>query len=191
LGAYLWSRKLGTGEDFRYASMRKRVGDEFWIVSLATVFGLQAVLMWLVSWPVQWAVSSPAAPALGFLDLVGFTLWAIGLAFEVVGDLQLVQFKADPANAGKVLDTGLWRYTRHPNYFGDATLWWGFGLIALLTPWGWATLLGPLVMTLMLLKISGVAMLEKTIATRRPGYEEYVRRTSAFVPRPPRRPRPT
>ena len=104
-----------------------------------------------------------------------------------LGDWQLLRFKADPSNAGKVMDRGFWRYTRHPNYFGDFAVWWGYGLIALAAPWGWLALLGPVLMSVLLLRVSGVAMLEKTIGSRRPGYAEYVRRTSAFFPRPPKK----
>jgi steroid 5-alpha reductase family enzyme len=103
-----------------------------------------------------------------------------------MGDFQLARFKADPANKGKVMDRGLWRYTRHPNYFGDATLWWGYWIIAAGTPWGFATIFAPALMTFMLTRVSGVAMLERTIGRRRPGYDEYVRRTSAFFPLPPK-----
>jgi steroid 5-alpha reductase family enzyme len=186
LGAHLISRNLGTGEDFRYAAMRRRFGDDFWLVSLGTVFGLQAGLMWLVSLPVQWAITTPAEAALGWLDAVGFGLWAVGLAFEAVGDLQLAQFRADPANAGKVLDTGLWRYTRHPNYFGDCCVWWGFYWFACATPNGWWTFIGPAAMTVLLRRVSGVPLLERSLRKRRPDYEAYVARTSPFVPWPPR-----
>jgi steroid 5-alpha reductase family enzyme len=189
LGGYLYWRKGGTGEDFRYAAMRRRIGDAFWIVSLGTVFLFQAVLMWAVSLPVQWVVTTPSSPDLGVLDLVGFGLWAVGLAFEAVGDLQLVEFKGNPANADKVLDTGLWRYTRHPNYFGDCCVWWGFYAFACASRNGWWTFIGPGLMTVLLLRVSGVPMLERSLMKRRPDYADYVARTSAFLPRVPR-PRP-
>ena len=187
LSIHIAIRNHGRGEDFRYRAFRERYGPErYWWVSLFQVFWLQGLIAFVVSLPIQ-AVAAGASPdALTWVDLAGVVVWSIGFTFEALGDAQLDAFKKDAANAGKVMDRGLWRYTRHPNYFGDATLWWGYGAIALLTPWGWASLIGPVVMTLMLLKVSGVAMLEKTIATRRPGYEEYVRRTSAFIPRPPR-----
>jgi steroid 5-alpha reductase family enzyme len=187
LGGYLfWRKQSQPEEDFRYAAMRRRFGDDFWIVSLGTVFLLQAALMWVVSLPVQWAVTTPSAPSLGFLDLVGFVLWATGLTFEALGDLQLIEFKADPANAGKVMDRGLWRYTRHPNYFGDCCVWWGFYAFACATPHGWWTFIGPFVMTVLLLRVSGVPLLERSLLQRRPGYAAYVARTSAFLPRLPR-----
>ena len=192
LSVHIAIRNHGKGEDRRYQAFRERYGPErYWWVSLFQVFWLQGLIAFVVSLPIQAVAAGVTPETLTWADLAGIALWLTGFAFEAIGDAQLDSFKADPASAGQVMDRGLWGYTRHPNYFGDATLWWGYGLIALLTPWGWAALLGPLVMTLMLLKVSGVAMLEKTIATRRPGYEEYVRRTSAFVPRPPRRSRPT
>jgi len=188
LGAYLfWRKQQDPAEDFRYAAMRKRFGDDFWIVSAVRVFGLQAILMWVVSCPVQWVVTTPSAPSLGMLDLLGFLVWSIGLAFEAVGDLQLIEFKADAANAGKVMDRGLWRFTRHPNYFGDCCVWWGFYLFACATPHGWWTIVGPIVMTMLLMRISGVPMLERGLLKRRPDYAAYVARTSAFVPMLPRR----
>lgn len=188
LGGYLfWRKQRQPGEDFRYAAMRRKRGGDFWIVSLATVFGLQAALMWVVSWPVQWVVSTPSDPELGMLDLLGFVVWAAGLAFEAVGDLQLIEFKADPANAGRVMDRGLWRFTRHPNYFGDCCVWWGFYLFACATPHGWWTIVGPIVMTVLLVRYSGVPMLERSLLKRRPDYADYVARTSAFVPMLPKR----
>jgi steroid 5-alpha reductase family enzyme len=187
LGGYLlWRKQSAPGEDFRYAAMRKRIGDDFWIVSLATVFLLQAALMWVVSWPIQWAVMTPSPPSLGFLDFVGVLVWLVGLGFETLGDLQLVEFRANPANAGKVLDQGLWRYTRHPNYFGDCCVWWAFYMFALATPHGWWTFIGPTLMTILLMRVSGVPMLERSLVKRRPDYADYVARTSAFLPRLPR-----
>ncbi|MGH0033287.1 MAG: DUF1295 domain-containing protein [Myxococcota bacterium] len=185
LGGYLLWRNAGHGEDPRYQAMRRHWGARFPLVSLGTVFALQGVLMWFVSLPVQVAIASPPTP-LGALDAVGTLLFALGLGFESVGDVQLARFKADPDSAGQVMDRGLWRYTRHPNYFGDAVVWWGLFTIALATPKGAFTLLSPVLMTFLLLKVSGVAMLERSIGKRRPGYADYVRRTSAFVPMPPK-----
>jgi steroid 5-alpha reductase family enzyme len=136
--------------------------------------------------PLYYAIASPMPAALGPLDYAGLVLFTIGLVFEAAGDEQLRRFKADPANQGKVLNTGLWRYTRHPNYFGEAVLWWGLGLIGAATPGGYVALVGPAIMTYLLLRISGVALLEKTLVETKPGYTDYVRRTSAFFPRPPR-----
>jgi steroid 5-alpha reductase family enzyme len=187
LGGYLLWRNHGRGEDFRYAAMRRGIGARFWLVSLATVFLLQTALMWIVSWPAQWAVAVPSPPSLGLFDAIGVALWTVGIVFEAGGDLQLARFKADPANAGAVMDRGFWRYTRHPNYFGDACVWWGIYAVACAVPGGWRTLPGPLVMTVLLRRVSGVPMLERSLAKRRPGYADYVARTSVFLPRPPRR----
>jgi steroid 5-alpha reductase family enzyme len=189
LSVYLGRRNLGKGEDYRYVAMRERYGARFPIVSLGIVFLLQAFLAWVVSLPVQVAQAEPGAAAGSFaapLIVAGVVLWAVGLAFETIGDLQLARFKADPANRDQVMDRGLWRYTRHPNYFGDFLVWWGLFLVAASTG-AWWTIVGPLLMTVLLLRVSGVAMLEKTIAERRPGYADYARRTSAFLPRPPKK----
>ncbi len=183
LSIHLGRRNLGHGEDFRYRSMRKRYPN-FALTSLVIVFGLQGVLMWIVSLPLQLAPAFDGTNAA--LGIAGVAVWAVGLAFEAVGDAQLARFRADPANEGKVLDTGLWRYTRHPNYFGDACVWWGLWLVALAAGAPWWTVVGPVVMTFLLRRVSGVTLLERSLKERRPGYAEYVRRTSPFVPRPPR-----
>ena len=186
LGAYLLWRNWGGGEDYRYQAMRRHYGARFWLVSLVVVFGLQGALMWVISLPVQLAVAAPTPAALGWLDALGTVLVAIGIGFEAVGDWQLARFKADPANRGKVMDRGLWYYTRHPNYFGDAVVWWGLFCFALATGHPW-TMVGPLVMTYLLTRLSGVPLLEKKLGKTRPGYADYVARTSSFVPWPPRR----
>jgi len=186
LSIYLAARNLGKGEDYRYQAMRRRWGSRFPWVSLGTVFLLQATLMWIVSLPVQVTMTVGDGP--GWLATVGVALWLVGLSFEAVGDWQLARFKADPANTGQVMDRGLWRYTRHPNYFGDFCVWWGIFLVALTgAEMAW-TIVGPVLMAFLLLRVSGVAMLERTISKRRPGYEEYARRTNAFFPWPPKRP---
>lgn len=185
LGAYLLARNAGHGEDPRYQSMRRHHGERFPFVSLATVFGLQGVLMWLVSLPVQVANHGGAGEA-ALTTALGFGLWAVGLFFEAVGDLQLARFKADPENQGRVMDRGLWRYTRHPNYFGDACAWWGIWLVCLGSPGAAWTVLSPALMTFFLLRVSGVALLERSIGKRRPEYVDYQRRTSAFFPLPPK-----
>jgi steroid 5-alpha reductase family enzyme len=187
LTLYLARRNLGKGEDFRYAEMRRRHGERWPLRSLFVVFWLQGALMWIVSLPVQAAMSDPTPAGLGFLDWAGASLWAVGLAFEAVGDRQLSRFKADPANRGKVMDRGLWRYTRHPNYFGDFCVWWGIWLVALSTGSAWWTIVGPVVMSVLLIRVSGAARLERSLAKRREGYAEYVARTSGFFPWPPRR----
>jgi steroid 5-alpha reductase family enzyme len=188
LGAYLFWRNHGAGEDRRYQAMRRHHGERFWWVSLFTVFGLQGVLAWIVSLPVQVVHVSPGGP-LGALDAAGALLFAVGLGFESVGDWQLARFKADPRSAGQVMDRGLWRYTRHPNYFGDALVWWGLFAIALPTAAGPWTLPAPLVMSFLLRRVSGVPLLERGLHKRRPGYADYVARTSAFFPLPPKRTR--
>lgn len=186
LSIYLTWRNWGKGEDYRYVAMRKRHGDRFPLVSLGTVFVLQGTLTWFISLPLQvgilWHV-----PALGPLDYAGAALWAVGVLFESVGDAQLARFKADPANAGRVMDRGLWRYTRHPNYFGDAVAWWGLYLVAASAPSGAYTILSPALMTLFLVRVSGVALLEKKLKKTRPEYEDYIRRTNAFLPGLPRK----
>lgn len=187
LAAHILTRNAGHGEDYRYQKMRQNAGNAFWWKSLVTVFFLQGALLWIISAPLLVAVHSDEPDHLAVTDYIGLAVWAIGFFFEAVGDFQLVRFKANLENAGKVMDRGLWRYTRHPNYFGDATLWWGYFIIAAGTPWGFATIFAPAIMTFMLLRVSGVAMLERTIGRRRPGYDEYVRRTSAFFPLPPKR----
>jgi steroid 5-alpha reductase family enzyme len=187
LAAYIVWRNWGGGEDYRYAAMREHHGRAFVWVSLFTVFGLQGVLMWVVSAPLQVAVISPNPSTLTIWDGIGLSLWIVGFLFETIGDQQLASFKADPAKRGKVMDTGLWAWTRHPNYFGEAVLWWGYFFIALSTPAGLLTVFSPILMTYLLLKISGVALLEKALVDRRPGYREYVENTSAFFPWPPKR----
>ncbi len=187
LSAFLTWRNWGEPEDRRYAAMRERHGNRFVWVSAATVFTLQGVLMWVVSLPIPLGVWGEGPPGLGPIEALGLALFAVGLGFETVGDLQLARFRADPRNAGRVLDRGLWRLTRHPNYFGDCLVWWGLWALALRAPLGPWSAVGPALMTLLLLKVSGVALLEQTIAERRPEYADYLRRTPAFFPRWPRR----
>lgn len=185
LSIYLTWRNHGNGEDFRYQAMRKHWGVRFWWVSLFTVFAVQGVLMWIVSLGVQLG-QVPDTPGLGVLAGIGVAVWAVGVGFEAIGDAQLARFKGDPANAGKVMDRGLWRYTRHPNYFGDACVWWGIALVAAESGLGAFGLIGALVMTVFLRRVSGVTLLEKSLKKRREGYDEYIARTSPFFPRPPK-----
>ncbi len=185
LATYLFWRNHDKGEDYRYRAMRKHWGPRFPIISLGTVFGLQGVLMFLVSLPVQLG-QTRATPDLGVLAVLGVALWLVGLFFETVGDAQLSRFKKDSANQGKVMNRGLWKYTRHPNYFGDACVWWGIALVAAETTVGRWGLIGALVMTILLRRVSGVVLLEKSLSKRKEGYAEYVARTSPFFPRPPR-----
>jgi steroid 5-alpha reductase family enzyme len=181
LAGYLSWRNLGHEEDRRYAAIRRRNEPNFALKSLYLVFGLQAVLAWLISLPLLGAIGG--AGPLGVLDYLGAALWLVGMIFEAGGDLQLARFKGDPANAGKVMDRGLWRYTRHPNYFGDFCVWWGFYLIAV-SAGAWWSIVGPALMSYLLLKVSGVRLLERDIGKRRPQYAEYIRRTNAFFPGP-------
>ncbi|HKJ36852.1 MAG TPA: DUF1295 domain-containing protein [Solirubrobacterales bacterium] len=191
----IWAVRLGTyiavrhdGEDKRYAAMRERQGSErFAIRSLFTVFLLQAGIAWVVSAPVQVAAVDPTPASLGALAVIGAAVTLFGIAFEAIADLQLARFLAKKDESGKaVMDEGLWRYSRHPNYFGNATLWFGIWLIALESGSAWWTVIGPIVMTFFLLKVSGVALTEKNVKGSRPGYAEYIERTSAFIPLPPR-----
>ncbi|MGA1361879.1 MAG: DUF1295 domain-containing protein [Ilumatobacteraceae bacterium] len=186
LALYLGRRNIGHGEDFRYVLMRRKHGARFPFVSLYTVFAFQGALMWVVSLPVQLGQADDGV-SVGPLAVIGVLLWMVGFLFETVGDAQLARFKKDPANAGKVMDRGLWSLTRHPNYFGDAVQWWGIGIVAAEAGTAAVGLIGPVVMTFLLTRVSGVPMLEHSMAKRRPGYEDYVRRTSAFLPRPPRK----
>ncbi|MCU1365442.1 MAG: hypothetical protein JWN39_1081 [Ilumatobacteraceae bacterium] len=186
LAVHLFVRNHGAGEDYRYRAMRKHYGPRFGLISLGTVFALQGALMFVVSLPVQLGQADPT-PRIGVIAIVGVVLWLIGMFFETVGDLQLTAFKRDPANKGKVMNIGLWRYTRHPNYFGDACVWWGIGLVAAETGAGAWGLIGSALMTFLLRRVSGVTLLEKSLVKRREGYAEYVATTSPFVPRPPKR----
>ena len=188
LALHIHARNRDKREDYRYAAMRARYGARFATVSLFTVFLLQGALMLWIALPIVAAQTAPTPAGLGGLDLAGTALWAVGFFFEAVGDFQLARFRVDPANRGRVMDRGLWRYTRHPNYFGDATLWWGLSLIACATPGGGWTLGSPLVMTFLLLRVSGVALLERGLSATKPEYRDYVARTSAFLPWFPRRP---
>ena len=186
LAIYIGRRNLGHGEDRRYGAMRARRPGRFWIWSLFGVFLLQGLLAMIVSLPLQSLAASDEG-AVGFVCFVGVGLFLFGLGFETIGDAQLSAFRRDPASRGEVMDRGLWRYTRHPNYFGDAVVWWGLWLVAVGGGAGLWTALGPALMTFLLLRVSGVAMLESDIGERRTGYAAYVHRTSAFLPRPPSR----
>ena len=183
LATYLGARNWNAPEDHRYRAVRERNSPGFEWKSMYLIFGLQAVLAWLISAPLAASISSPSP--LGLIELLGATLAIFGIVFEALADAQLARFKADPANAGRVMDRGLWRYTRHPNYFGEFCFWWGLYAIAL-GAGGWWTLFSPLLKTLLLLKVSGVALLEKDIGERRPAYRDYAVRTNAFFPGPRR-----
>lgn len=191
LSTYITARNWGHGEDRRYQEIRARNQPNFAFKSLYLVFALQAFLAWTVSAPFFAAMSGGAAGArvLGALDVIGLALAAFGIVFEAIGDAQMSRFKADPTNKGRVMDGGLWRYTRHPNYFGETCIWWGFWLVAIggAGLGGVWTIVSPLLMTALLLKVSGVSLLEKNIGERRPAYRDYIVRTNAFFPGPPRK----
>lgn len=180
-------RNWGRGEDPRYANWRQKSGDGFWLVSLFKVFILQAVFLWAISLALQWGQLSGQAPGLVWLDYVGLGIWLVGFFFEAVGDFQLARFKADADQKGRVMDQGLWAYSRHPNYFGESLVWWGIYVIALATPFGWWTILSPVIITTVLLKMTGVSLMEKAIVHTRPGYRDYIQRTNAFFPWFPKR----
>lgn len=186
LANHLYDRWRASGEDPRYAKILGPARDKgrYARGALTRVFLPQAVLLWITCLPAQMGVAGSGAEAIGPLAMAGAALWLVGIVFETVGDWQLSRFRADPASKGKVLDTGLWRYTRHPNYFGDACVWWGIWLAASEAGWPVAlgSLIGPAFLTFTLTKWSGKALLEKGMADRRPGYAEYVRKTSGFVP---------
>ncbi len=184
LAVHIGLRNRGQPEDHRYQALRE-AHPRFAVTSLYLVFGLQATLAWFVSLPLLPALASPAAVTP--LDAAAVLLWLTGMFFEVTADWQLARFRGDPSNHGQVLDTGLWRYTRHPNYFGEFCIWWAFYLFAVAAG-GWWSLLSPIVMSILLLRVSGVALLEKSIAKRRPDYAGYAGRTNAFFPGWPRTP---
>lgn len=187
LGGYLLWRNWGKGEDYRYRNFRERYGRErYWWVSFFQVFLLQGVLLWFISAPLLGAQITTRGAALTWLDGLAVLVWLVGFAFEAGGDWQLARFKADPANKGKLLTGGFWKYTRHPNYFGDACVWWAFGLFSAAAGSYWP-IVGAVAMTFLLLRVSGVALLERTLAQSKPGYEEYMRRTNAFLPWFPKR----
>lgn len=185
LSIYILLRNLGKPEDFRYQKWRAESGGSWWWRSFFKVFLLQGFLLWVISAPLLAAQFGSSPAHLTFFDFAGLALWLVGFYFEAAGDYQLARFKANPMNKGKVLDTGVWRLTRHPNYFGDSAQWWGYYLIAAAAG-GWWSILSPILMTLLLLRVSGVALLEKTLETK-PGYKEYIRRTSPFIPWFPRK----
>jgi len=183
LALHIWARHRG--EDHRYGAMRKTFGPRWWWWSFFQVFLLQIILIWFLPVPLVAALSSGALP-LTWLDGAGAMLAVAGLAIESAADWQLARFHRDPANKGQVMDRGLWGLSRHPNYFGEALLWWGFFVIGLAGSGAWWTAVSPAIITLLLLKVSGVTLMEDGIAERRPAYAAYKKRVSAFVPWPPK-----
>jgi steroid 5-alpha reductase family enzyme len=183
LAVYLAWRNHGKGEDTRYKAMRDYRGNTFWWVSLITVFGLQGAVMWLISLPIQ--IGQADETPLSVLNYAGVIVWVIGFLFESLGDYQLARFKSAPQAKGKVMDQGLWRYTRHPNYFGNSLIWWGIFWVSASSSTLWLAI-SPILMTFLLLKVSGVALLEKSLANRSGEYRDYIGRTSSFIPWPPK-----
>lgn len=181
----LW-RNWGKPEDFRYQVWRMEAGAAWWWRSYFKVFLLQGVILWIVATPLLAVQLNPQPARLVWLDIAAAALWLVGFFFEAVGDWQLARFKANPANRGRVLQSGVWRYTRHPNYFGDATQWWAYYLFAL-AGGGWWTIFSPILMTFLLMRVSGVTLLEKSLKDEKPGYREYVETTSEFFPWFPRK----
>jgi steroid 5-alpha reductase family enzyme len=181
----LW-RNWGKGEDFRYRKWREDAGKAWWWRSYFKVFLLQGLLMWIISAPLAAAQVSSAPGSLMLLDFAGIAIWLVGFYFESLGDWQLARFTRNPDNKGQLLRDGVWRYSRHPNYFGDAAQWWAFYLVATAAGGYW-TLFSPILMTFLLMRVSGVTMLEQSLKTRKPGYEDYILTTNAFLPWFPRR----
>lgn len=184
LAWHIYQRNRGKTEDYRYAAWRKEWGSSFFVRSFFQVYMLQGVLLYLVVMPVLF-INHSRGGSLGLLDLVGCAVWIMGFLFESIGDAQLARFIKDPANKGKLIQSGLWQYTRHPNYFGEVTQWWGIWLIALNVPGGWVSIIGPLTITFLILKVSGIPMLEKKMSEK-PEFADYSKRTSMFIPLPPR-----
>lgn len=184
LAIHVHLRNRGKPEDFRYRQWREEWGKNFFIRTYLQVFVLQGVLLVLVSAPVIYINSVTSTPP-GYADALGILVWSAGFFFEAVGDFQLVRFMGNPLNKGRIMTSGLWRFTRHPNYFGEVALWWGIFLIALSVPGGWRTIIGPATITFLILKVSGIPMLEAKYRGN-PQYEAYQRRTSSFFPLPPR-----
>lgn len=185
LALHIHARNSGRGEDARYRQWREAWGRWFLLRSFLQIYLLQGTLLVVVATPIIFANTSPDTP-LSAVDLLGLAIWVTGFLFEALGDWQLLAFMRNPANKGKLMSSGLWRFSRHPNYFGEVTLWWGAWLIVSVIPNGWMTLLGPLTITVLILKVSGIPMLERRYAGRA-DFEAYKRRTSVFLPLPPRK----
>jgi steroid 5-alpha reductase family enzyme len=180
LSIHIFLRNHGKPEDFRYAQWRRENGSQWWWFSFFKVFLLQGILMWIIAAPLLAVQTVVNFSSLTAVNVAGIAVWATGFFFEAVSDYQLARFKSDSQHQGKLLNSGLWRYSRHPNYFGDTMQWWGFYILAAASGYWW-TVFSPVIMTLLLLRVSGVTLLEKTMKTR-PGYEEYIRTTNAFIP---------
>lgn len=182
LSVYIHLRNRKAGEDARYRKMRDAHGSSFWWVSLFTVFFLQGTLMWVISFPLMVVLLFPQSDRATLMDYLGLTLWTIGFLFEAVADFQMARFKRNPANRGRVCRVGLWNLSRHPNYFGEAILWWGFWIVAANTTVGIYTIFSPVLMTYLLLRVSGVALLEKQLRQTKPEYARYAEEVPPFFP---------
>lgn len=187
LAGHIFMRNRGKGEDYRYREMRHRHGGKFWLISFFEVFLLQAFLMFIISLPVQIGQISVQPPGITVFDIIGLIVWITGFIFESVGDFQLARFLSNPAHGGMVMNRGLWAYSRHPNYFGEACMWWGLFIMVTPVPFGMVALVSPLTITFLLLRVSGVTMLERDLRKTNPKYDEYIRTTSAFIPWFPKR----
>lgn len=187
LTLYLAIRNIGKGEDYRYQQFRKDYGAErYWWFSYFQVFLLQGGLILIVSLPLFAIHTSNASGELFWLDYLAILVWVIGFSFEAGGDYQLYKFKKKQKNKGKVLNTGFWKYTRHPNYFGDAAVWWAYALFSIAAGGYWH-IIGAVIMTLLIIKVSGVTLLERTLKDSKPKYKEYIKKTNAFIPWFPKR----
>ena len=182
LSVYLAFRNIGKGEDFRYQEFRRNYGPKrYWWFSYFQTFLLQGALIMIVSLPLLGINSSSSSGNLIWLDYLGIIVWLIGFTFEAGGDYQLMRFKQDASNKGKVLNSGFWKYTRHPNYFGDSAVWWAYAIFSIAAGSYWQ-IIGSIVMTLLIIKISGVALLEKTLNETKPKYRDYIKKTNSFFP---------
>lgn len=182
LSIYLMWRNFGKGEDFRYKQFRKDYGEKrYWWVSFFQTFLLQGILAWFISAPLLAAMYYSNNSALGIFDYLAIIIWIIGFTFEAGGDFQMARFKSKSTNKGKVLNKGFWKYTRHPNYFGDATVWWAYGLFSIAAG-AYIPILGSILMTFLIIRVSGVMLLERSLKDKKPEYQDYIRKTSAFIP---------
>jgi len=187
LSLYILWRNWGMGEDYRYKSLRRSIGKHYWFFSYLIVFLLQAITLLVISMPILNVILYRNAydremEQVTMIDILGVLLWTIGMIFETGGDLQLAMFKANPKNKGKLLTSGLWSLSRHPNYFGDALIWWSFYIININVPNGWFLVFSPLLMTFLLLRVSGIPLTEARLTKQKPNYDRYVKNTSAFFP---------
>lgn len=184
LALHIYARNRAKAEDYRYLEWRKTWGKWFYLRSYAQIYILQGFFLFLIILPVL-LINKSSNSMLGIIDLTGVLIWIFGFFFETVCDFQLAKFIKNPLNKGKIMQDGLWKYTRHPNYFGEVTQWWGIWIIAITVPYGWISIVGPATITILILKVSGIPLLEKKMA-KNPEFTEYKRQTSMFIPLPPK-----